>query len=153
MNISQKSMEYKIKVCIDTNILLDFVSADRERHAIAQQLFHLIYTHKVEATVSTQSVLDAAYLAGKKPLSGISDYRTAMLYMLMRTDVGYVDSFDLRDALENTHPDIEDSALISFAYDNCCDFFLTNDKELLSREVPRPMKVMTPEEFVDKCRA
>lgn len=32
-------------------------------------------------------------------------------------------------------------------------FRITNDKAFLAREVPRPMQVMTPQDFVNRCRA
>ena len=75
------------------------------------------------------------------------------MFLMDHVNVSYVDSFDVKTGLRDACPDIEDSAQISLAYSQCCDIIVTADKELLSREVPRPMKVMTPEEFVNNCRA
>lgn len=148
-----KNTAFKTKVFIDTNVLVDFVDQDREKHRIARDVFHMIYSNVVEAAVSTQSILDVAYLCRKSESVSIKDLRNAMLFLLNHTNSGYLDTFDLSEALKNPHADIEDSAQISFAYNQCCDIILTNDKKMLSREVPSPMKVMTPEEFVNSCRA
>lgn len=148
-----KNTVYKTKVFVDTNVLLDFLDSDREKHRIARELFHLIYSNLVEAAVSTQSILEVAYLSRKSNSVSNQDLRDAMLFLLVHTNSGYLDTFDLSAAFKDPHSDIEDNAQISFAYNQCCDFIITNDKKLLSRDVPKPMQVMTPEEFVDNCRA
>ena len=148
-----KNTAYRIKVFVDTNVLLDFVDPDREKHRIAREVFHLIYSNKVEAAVSTQSILDVVYLGRKTNSVSHKELRDAMLFLLTHTNSGYLDTFDLSTALKDPHTDIEDNAQISFAYNQCCDFIITNDKKMLSREVPKPMQVMTPEEFVNNCRA
>lgn len=147
-----KSMENKIKIFIDTNILLDFFQEERAGHTIATDLLFLVYQSRVEAAISTQSLLDAAYVCRKHSKYVASVFRESVLYMLDHTNSSYIDTFNLKTALRDANPDIEDSAQISFAYSQCCDIIVTCDKKLLSREVPRPMKVMTPEDFVNACR-
>ena len=146
-------MENRIKAFIDTNILLDYFQQDREGHVIATELFNLVYHGQVEAAINTQSVLDAAYVCRKHPSYIASLFRESARYMLDRTNASYIDPFDVKSALDNPNSDIEDSAQISFAYSQCCDVIVTKDKNLLSREVPSPMLVMTPEDFVNACRA
>ncbi|MBR3989391.1 MAG: PIN domain-containing protein [Bacteroidales bacterium] len=146
-------MENRIKVFIDTNILLDYFQQGREGHAIATELFNLVYHGLVEAAISTQCILDAAYVCRKHSSYIASLFRESVHYMLTRTNAGYLDPFDVKTALEDPDPDIEDSAQISFAYSQSCDVFVTSDKKLLSRELPSPMKAMTPEDFVNACRA
>lgn len=97
--------------------------------------------------------MDAAYICGKYPGFKESEFRESILYLMMHTNVDYLHSTDSKEAFLNPHRDMEGSAHIAFAYGECCDVIVTSDKEMLAREVPRPMKVLTPEEFVDKCRA
>ena len=73
--------------------------------------------------------------------------------MLGHTNSSHIDTFDLKTALEDSNSDIEDSAQIAFAYSQRCDIIVTHDNRLLSRDVPSPIKVMTPEEFVNLCLA
>lgn len=141
------------KIFVDTNILVDFFLPERPKHAISRVVFHLIFSHYVEASISTQSLLDAVYICGKSSNFNPEAFRETMLYIVEHTNISYLDFFDVKNGLMDACPDIEDSAQISFAYDQCCDFIITADKELLSRTVPKPMKVMTPEEFVNHCRA
>lgn len=141
------------KVFIDTNVIVDFLLPDRPKHATAREVFKIIYSHQSEAAISTQSILDAAYICGKTPGYVQNTFRETILYMLDRTNASSVDPFDVKTGLRDLNPDIEDNAQISFAYSQCCDIIVTSDKKLLSREVPRPMRVMTPEDFVNACRA
>lgn len=148
-----KNISLVPKAFIDTNILVDFILPERPKHAVARDVFNLIYSHYVEASISTQSILDATYICGKTPCFNPDSFRETILFLMDHVNVSYVDSFDVKTGLRDACPDIEDSAQISFAYSQCCDIIVTADKELLSREVPRPMKVMTPEDFVNNCRA
>ena len=140
------------KVFIDTNVLLDYLIPARENHKAVLSLFALILNGKIEASFSTQSMLDAVYVGRKHP-DFIKNYRETLVALINRTNASYIDTWDMKTALTDPDPDIEDSAQISFAYNQCCDFIITNDKQMLSREVPKPMRVMTPEEFVNNCRA
>lgn len=146
-------MENKIKVMVDTNVLLDYLIPSRKGHEAALALFELILAVKVEAAFSTQSVMDAVYVGRKEKEVPEKEIRSVLYHLLCRTNAGTIDTLSARQALLEEHPDVEDSAHIAFAYDECCDVIITGDSGLLAREVPRPMKVMTPEEFVDKCRA
>lgn len=147
-----KNISLLPKVFIDTNILLDYFIPSRERHQVVVNLFSLIFTHKIEATFSTQSLLDVVYI-GQKHMDFPKGFRETLIYLLNRTNVYAIETFDFESALKNPNPDIEDSAQISFAYSHGCDILVTGDKKFLSREVPRPMRVMSPEDFVNACRA
>lgn len=148
-----RNMESRIKVFIDTNVLVDFFQEERAGHTAATNLFYLVYNSWVEAVISTQSLLDAAYVCRKHPSYNASLFKESVLYMLGHTNSSYIDTFDLKTALEDSNSDIEDSAQIAFAYSQRCDIIVTHDNRLLSRDVPSPIKVMTPEEFVNLCRA
>lgn len=148
-----KSSSPVVKVFLDTNVLIDYVLSERPKHATALEVFHLIFSHRVEAAISTQSVLDAAYICKTNPSFSIEAFSETMLYMLDRINTGYVDPWDIETALRTSSNDIEDNAQISFAYNQGCDVIITSDKKFLSREMPRPMRVMTPEDFVNACRA
>lgn len=148
-----RSMERRIKVLIDTNILVDYLQLERKGHALAWDIFQMVFDHLIEATISTQSFFDAVYVCMRNSAYDASVVRDSLLYIRNCTNVYPIDAFDLESALKNANPDIEDNAQISFAYSHGCDILVTRDKKFLSREVPRPMQVMTPEDFVNACRA
>ncbi len=141
------------KVFIDTNVLVDYLVPSAERHEQAVDVFSLILSSSIEAAFSTQSILDAAYIGRRYPDFSQKAFREISRTLLDRTNTDGIDTFNLRVALKDEHPDLKDNAQIAFAYDQCCDVLLTNDRKLLSRDVPSPMKVMTPEEFLSHCLA
>ena len=136
---------------MDTNVLIDYILPSRQYHKEALALFALVLNNKVEAAISVQSILDAAYVL-RKELTGMN-FRQLTDALINRINTDSISTFNLREALQDEHPDLEDNAQIAFAYDQCCDVLLTNDRDLLSREAPSPMKIMTPEEFLSHCRA
>ena len=150
---SMKNTFPVIKAFLDTNVLVDFLIDSRPGHLAALEVFHLAYSHYIEVAVSTQSILDASYICGRVPGYSMDFFRKSMLYLLNQTNSGYVDTFDLKTGLEDPFAAIEDNAQLAFAYHQCCDIVITNDKEMLSRKIPGPMQVMSPEVFVNNCRA
>lgn len=149
-----KSMESrKIKVFVDTNVLLDFIIPSRPGHSAATDLFTLILASKIETAFSIQSFLDASYICRRYDGFSEAAFRKTLSELLIRTNVANIDTFDLSTAIKDSNEDMEDNAQIAFAYNQCCDIFLTGDKGLFSRKLPSPMRVMTVEEFVGNCRA
>lgn len=142
---------YRIKVLVDTNVLLDYLVPARKDHSRAVDLFTLILTTTIEASFSTQSFLDAAYIAKKYPGFDAVAFRTSLNRLILHTNASYINTSDLREALMDPHPDLEDNAQIAFARSQRCDYILTNDQEMLSREVPGPLAIMTPAQFLAHC--
>ena len=137
-----------MRIFLDTNVLLDYVQAERPNNEIAKILFELISKNHLEPYVSTQSVIDMVYV-----LSKIDKVKTMVFvnYLLNNANVRPIDCFSLRIALNSGHPDFEDSAQLACAEDEECDVFLTSDAGILAREVDT-MLVMTPGQFLDRMR-
>lgn len=144
---------HRIKVFVDTNVLLDYLIPSRNFHRQAVDLFILILTTQIEASFSTQSMLDVVYIGCKYNDFPQESLRNTLAELLVRTNSGAIDPFDLKSALLDVDSDIEDSAQIAFAYNQCCDVIVTNDRKMLGRKVPAPMTIMTPEDFVGRCRS
>ena len=142
-----------VKVFVDTNILIDFLSPSRGGHYISLDVFNIILSAKVEGQLSTQSIMDAAYICSKEKGYDANAFRETTQMLTLRTNVDAIGACHIRGALSNPDPDIEDNAQIEFAYDRVCDFFITNDQKLLNRKLPSPLKAMTPEQFVNCCKA
>ena len=144
---------FRIKAFIDTNVLVDYLIAFREKHDVAVNLFTLVFTTQIEAAFTTQSILDAAYICRKYPGTETAAFRETVRQLLDYANTGAITLSTLSAALKDPDKDLEDSAQIAFAYEEACDVIITHDRKLLSRPVPRPIQVMTPEEFLMNCYA
>lgn len=140
-----------VKVFVDTNVLVDFLVSSRAGHKSSLALFNLILSHKIEGVISVQSIIDAAYICRRSPSYDDAVFRSAIDMLISRMNVDSISTFDVRDAIGNQDLDIEDSSHISFAYDQVCDYIVTNDNHFLSRDLPVPIVAITTEEFVSKC--
>ena len=142
---------YKVKVFIDTNVLIDYLVPGREKHLQAVDLFSLILTSTIDAAFSTQSMLDVAYISKRYPNFSTDQFRHTMGMLMGRTNVSYIDNSDMLCALRDPNEDIEDNAQIAFAHSQRCDVIITNDRKMLSRQVPSPMLIMDTREFLRRC--
>ena len=140
-----------IKVFLDTNILVDFLCPERSGHEEAGKILSMILDGDIEAQISTQSIIDAAYIVQTKYGVSIEEFKEKIGYLRLRTNIGYVDSFNVKAAIADPDPDFEDSALIANAEYGFCDIFLTGDKKLLSRPKRPVMLIMTPQDFLSRC--
>lgn len=139
------------KVYIDTNLLVDFLVPERSGHEEAGKILSMILDGDIEAQIATQSIIDAAYIVNKHYGVTIEEYKEKIGYLRLRTNIGYVDSFNVKAAIADPDPDFEDSAMIANAEYSCCDIFLTRDKKLLSRPKRPVMLIMTPGDFLSRC--
>ena len=141
----------EIKVFLDTNILVDFLCPERSGHEEAGKILSMILDGDIEAQISTQSIIDAAYIVQTKYGVSIEEFKEKIGYLRLRTNIGHVDSFNVKAAIADPDPDFEDSALIANAEYGFCDIFLTGDKKLLSRPKRPVMLIMTPQDFLSRC--
>lgn len=139
-----------MKIFMDTNVLLDFVLEGRPRNATVQIIFDSLKANRIETIVTTQSILDMVFVAEKE---GQCKTMTDIFvnWMLNHFNVRPIESYDLRVALEDIHPDFEDNVQIARAEDQHCDIFLTSDKKIIARDL-ESMLVLTPEQFVERMR-
>ena len=140
-----------MKVSIDTNVLLDFIMQDRVGHINAQKLFKLILRGKAECDITIQSILDAAYIYGRSPDYDRISFNRIITMLMNRVNVSAIDYFELKDALANDNKDIEDNAQLSHSWYAGCEFFVTNDRIILNRELPSPLAAITPQAFLEQC--
>lgn len=142
----------KIKVFLDTNVLLDVLQQGRPFTASSQVILQAIWDRKIEAVLTTQSVVDSAYITGKEGL------QQTFFNMVNRCcdyiNMDYINTFDIRLACRNYSGDFEDDVLYFRALDACCDVFVTSDVKLRNRYSGKHelLQFMSPEEFVSKIR-
>ena len=139
-----------MRIFFDTNILLDVLVPGRSSGFASHTALQVIKRCRDEIYLSSQSIIDVYYTA-KRCHVDKEDIDSFTEWLLNCTNVCYIDSFCIRDALKSGHPDLEDSAQIACAEDEECDVFLTSDAGILARKLDS-MLVMTPEQFVDRMR-
>ena len=140
----------KIKAFLDTNVLMDVLQKGRPSSSFSQTIFQAVWDHKIEAVLTTQSIVDSSYVAQKAGL------QKAFFDMVNKCcghiNIEQINSFDIRFACQNYTGDFEDDSLFCRAIDCNCDVFVTSDKKL--RETyqgkHKNLRIMSPEEFVSK---
>lgn len=139
----------KLKVALDTNVLIDLLLEGRPEKESAEQIFAAAEAGLFEAQVSTQSIIDAAYTCRKQGVN-LAAFREAINKLRTIIKISTIDWLDLSWALAHDSGDFEDDMQYASAYSSVCDFFITRDKNLFAfNENPNtPMKVISPKEFL-----
>lgn len=139
-----------IKALIDTNVLLDHFVGNRDPEGYSGLILAAARSHKIEAVITSQSILDAAYVATGSRGAGLDCFKKTMLSIFNYVNVSHIDLFEIREALLSPDTDVEDNAQYAHALSEACDVIITNDRKFIQRKTPGEILMMTPEEFVGK---
>lgn len=139
-----------IKALIDTNVLLDHFVGNRDPEGYSGLILAAARSHKIEAVITSQSILDAAYVATGSRGAGLDCFKKTMLSIFNYVNVSYIDLSEIREALLSPDTDVEDNAQYAHALSEACDVIITNDRKFIQRTPPGEILMMTPEEFVGK---
>ena len=144
----------KFKVLLDTNVLLDVLCTPKRRSADASQVVvQAVFSGIVEGVLTTQSILDAAYILTRT--SEVFDregFGRCVLTLMNRFTVDSIHIFDIRDAVRDSDGDLEDDAHFAHAQAEGCDAIITSDREFRRRKEDSGILLFTPEEFVGQLR-
>lgn len=137
-----------VRALIDTNILLDWLQPGRPGKEDAQAIISAAEVHVFEMYLTTQSIVDSAYISQKKGVL-FEKFARALSYLRTFAHVVGIDDLDMSWALEHYSGDFEDDMQYASAYNNSCDYFITRDRDLQKLNSPLcPMTVITPQDFV-----
>ncbi|MBR1698849.1 MAG: PIN domain-containing protein [Bacteroidales bacterium] len=146
-------MARRIKVFLDTNVLLDVLCEERRPYSEASKIvFQAIKSGLLEGELTTQSFLDASYILCRGRNNPALSER--LLRLMDFINVDSIDSFNIREALATPKGDFEDDAQYACAIEGACDIFLTHDQELIKqyKDVNPHIRFYTPQEFVAKLK-
>jgi len=131
------------KILVDINVVLD-VLLDRKPHAEpSAALWAAIETGMAEGVLAAHAVTTIHYLVRKE--RGASKARRTVTAILRVFGIAAVDGDVVRQALQFSWPDFEDSITASAAQSAGCDAIVTRDP----RGFPdSPVRVLTPEAAV-----
>ncbi|MBQ9548932.1 MAG: PIN domain-containing protein [Bacteroidales bacterium] len=136
-----------MNVFIDTNILLDLLEQHRKGHDESVRLFQAIRTAGCHALISTQSIIDAAYIHTAKEKALVSEFRSLIGRLMTQVRIVSISQADIAAANVSAIKDYEDAAQVACALSEACDVFVTRDKGL---GPVRGMEVMDVKDFLDR---
>ena len=119
-----------MRVYLDTNILLDILMESRVSHTDSSTILRMAEKDCIEAILSTQSIIDAAYVfyaQGKAPLVLFKD---AVKLILSHVNVTQINENDIKSAIRSSNKDFEDAAQIACALSAGCDAIISSDKKM-----------------------
>lgn len=147
-------VELKFKALLDTNVLLDVLCTPKRPSADASALiFQAIRSGYLEGVITTQSILDAAYILSRT--AGRFDreaFGQCILSITNYVNTNAIHLFDIRDAILRSNGDLEDDTLFAHADAEGCDAIITSDREFRRRKESSGLPIFTPEAFVARLR-
>ena len=140
----------KIKAFLDTNVILDLFLEGRKSTPASNAIFQAVFDGKIEAVITTQSLLDAYYIYCDAQNGEWNLFLNLVNRILNYVNVDAIQTFDLRWAGQHFSGDFEDDAQLSRALDTCCDVYVTNDKKFRARHSVGHefLQFMSPDEFL-----
>ena len=138
-----------LKIYLDTNILLDVLSPmERPCSKASRTIFQAIRSGYMEAVLSTQSILDAAYILSKATDYSPVQFSRQILLILSFINIRSIDSAKIRDAMSSPSEDLEDNAQFALADSEGCDLLVTSDRYFRRDRATTDLPIFTPEELV-----
>jgi len=134
-----------MKYFIDTNLILDFLSAREPFAENANLIFNLAYNHEIELFASSQSILTSHYIL--KKAFAENKVRASLSEILEIIEVVSVNESILRKALKSKHKDYEDAVQIFCAHsiENLTGIITRDLKDFSTSEIP----VFAPDEVLN----
>ena len=144
----------KIKVLLDTNILVDVLSEyDRRSTPASALIFQAIRNGKMEGAITMQSIVDASYILSRMPDFSAGKFRDEILHIMNFINTEHLHYFDVRDAILQPGRDFEDDVHYAHAMAEGCDMIITSDAAFRKDRNSTELPVLSPEEFVEKMRS
>ena len=133
-----------MKAFLDTNILLDALETGREHHRDSQAILGLAARGMIEAVVSTQSLVDLAYIYTKGHKARLQELRTLLSHLDDILTIRDTSRRSLLLASNHFTNDFEDAVQSAIAVDAGCELIITDDKLF---DEPFGLPVVSPDEF------
>ena len=132
------------KVFLDTNILIDVITARMPFALPAANILELGMSNEVELYVSALSFANCVYV-GRKAV-GYQETLEKMRLMKRFIYVSRMGNRECERALFSQMPDFEDMLQYESAVAEACDVVITRNKKHFPQE---PIPVINPEEFLN----
>lgn len=118
-----------MKAFLDTNALLDALMDNRLGHEATLAILQVIRSGDISACLSSQSVIDAAYIATQRGGTAVNIFRKAIDTIAHIVSIVPIEAEDIHRANHSSIPDYEDAAQLACAERCGCDVIVTSDKK------------------------
>ena len=132
-----------MKILLDTNIIIDFLTAREPFSKDAKKVVALVETREVKGYISASSVTTIHYLCSK-----VFDEKKAdeiVKELLEIFDITFIDKSTFLEAVLSKGSDFEDSVISQSAKQNDIDIIISRDKTGFKNS---PVLTMEPEKFL-----
>lgn len=142
-----------MRAYIDTNVLLDQLISSRPDNDYAQTIFQMGRNGLIELFLSTQSIIDAAYISKREYHLDGSIFRAAIQSLSGFVNIHAIGIREMTNALKWAGEDLEDNAQGALADSTCCHIIISNDKDFFADPDYQDIPVYTPQRFVETIKA
>ena len=140
-------MKKSLNVYCDTNVYIDIMKDDRASSEASSRAFRLMKSRGIKPFLSTQSMIDAAFIMGRTYKYSIERFRNAVGITKTNFNIVSITEEDLLVASESPVRDFEDAAQIACAQRHGCNVIISSDKRFKNYT---GITVYTPGEFVSR---
>lgn len=119
-----------MKVFLDTNVLLDIMTETRNNYIDSTSILRVADAGYIEAVISTQSILDAYYVAVDMAKTPLEVFKSSLNEILAAVDVVSIDRTNINAAIDSSNEDFEDAAQVACAEVAGCDFIISSDRKM-----------------------
>lgn len=134
-----------MKVLLDTNVILDAITARKPWKDVAQQIILLVAEEKIEGFITANCITDIYYIA-RKSLSD-TDAREALRNLFLVFSVVDLCGTDCKGALDVKIEDYEDAVVVICAQKARIEYIITRDEDFL-QSGSKPSAI-SPQAFLD----
>jgi len=111
---------------VDTNILMDYLIPDRQRHEVTNIFIDFCRREKVELSISISSVCTLCYFLERMKIPN-STIKQILIEIAYGFDIVQTDKSCLLSSSQSGFLDLEDAILYFTAVENQCDAFITRN--------------------------
>ena len=135
-----------MKLFLDANVLIDFMSAPLPHYLEAATIFTLAVEHKCTIAVSSLSMVTSNYICCERCNMPLADWKKKANIMKSFVEVCSVDSEDIFFSCDSDWRDYEDNVQYEVAKRYVCDVIVTrNPQDFAQSDIP----VLTPDEVIE----
>lgn len=135
-----------MRILIDTNVVLDFLSVNEGFENDAAQIFELAVENKAVELVSASAITDLYYVLRKRYQS-TEEAQDKLENLRKYLHVLPVTESDIDRAMRRRWKDFEDAVQYTVAETNHVDYIITRDRKGYEESA---IPVMAPKEFIEK---
>lgn len=134
-----------MKIFIDTNVLIDFLTNKRPAHESSMRFLSLALSQNHNFAVNSVSLANADFLLSR--YYNVYDFPKRFSLLNKQFSICSMDEKQATNAIHSDWPDFEDALQYESAVAHGCNIIITRDKKGFLKS---KITVLNPEEFLDE---